>query len=105
MPSAHDLFCMHSPTQPGRGTGDSRILSQEPRGPTATGCPPTPIGAGPSPPPWAVLATAPLPATRGSAGIHSVDCHQETGMMTQLQMRKEHAPYFEKGTVHVIVHY
>lgn len=35
-----------------------------------------PTGAGPSPPPWAVLATTPLPATRGSTGLHPVDCLQ-----------------------------
>lgn len=82
MSSAHDLFCVDSPAQPGQGTWGSRFLSQEPRGPTATGCPLSPpLG----------LLPVPLPATRGSAGFHSIDCHQERGV-TQLQMRKEHAP-------------
>lgn len=67
MSSARDLSCVDSPTQPGRGTWGSRFLSQEPRGPTATGCPLTHHwgwSQRPSLPPGAAQVSIPLTVTR-----------------------------------------
>ena len=41
---------------------------------------------------------------QGQLRPHSVDCNQKRRMI-QPQMRKDHTPYFEKQTAHIIMHH